>query len=140
MYDFSGIYYGFIRTVIIFGVVAIIFLVESRFGLNPEKRKEWIVGVICIFLLVGTIGYHLFIIHSGNISVHEGEFVKENRSSVYLTEREYCFTNGTELKPVFCLDIFSKKRIYPDDFVKGRKYRIYYTEIGDVIVKVEELE
>lgn len=63
MYDFSGIYYGLIRTVIIFGVVAIIFLVESRFGLKPQKRKELIVGVICIFLLVGTIGYHLFIVN-----------------------------------------------------------------------------
>lgn len=57
-----------------------------------------------------------------------------------MTEMEYCFTNGTELKPVFCLDIFSKKQIYPDDFVEGKKYRIYYTEMGNVIVKVEELE
>ena len=53
---------------------------------------------------------------------------------------DYCFSNEKGLKPVFNLDIWTKKEIYPKDFNKKQKYRIFYEEETDTIVRIEKME
>ena len=141
MYDLSGVYYQLIVDALVFGLVGVLFLLTSRFWI-PEKKnkKDFLIGLICIVLCAGLLIYHGGIINDYKISMHEGEFVEERRENPYLFRKEYCFSNGTELKPLFYLDIFSKKKIYPADFEEGVRYRIYYEEKTDIIVKVEKLE
>ena len=141
MYNLSSLYYQMISNGVVFGIVGLICLVCSHFW-NLDKRnvKELSIGIVFLILCMCSLGKHYFIIAHPEISVHEGAFVDEHRSNPYLFRREYCFTNEEGLKPIFYLDIFSKKNIYPKEFEKGKMYRIYYEEKLDVIVKVEKLE
>ena len=82
---------------------------------------------------------HYQVISELKVSVHEGEFVEEHRENPYLFRTEYSFSNEGGVKPLFHLDIFSKKKIYSNDFEEDMRYRIYYEEKTDVIVKVEKL-
>lgn len=107
-----------------------------------EKRniKDFWVGMVCFFLCICSIGYHLYVINDLDISTYEGKFIEEHRESPYLFRKEYCFSNAESIKPLFSLDIFSKKNIYPAEFEEGVLYRIFYEEKTDVIVNVEKLE
>lgn len=141
MYDLSGLYYQMKRDGIIFGLVGLQFLISSRFWIAERRNvKEMIVGIVSILLCVCSLTYHTYVIYDLEIAVHEGALVRENRSNPGLFCKEYCFTNENGLKPVFYLDIFSKKELYPDDLVKGTQYRIFYEEKTDIIVKIEKLE
>lgn len=50
------------------------------------------------------------------------------------------FTNDGKPKLGVKLDVKSKKEIYPNDFEKDVKYRIYYEERTDIILRVEKME
>lgn len=119
----------------------LIFLISSRFWVKEKRKaKELVLGIVCMFLAIGTITYYLYVIRNPKISIHEGFFIEEHRENRSVTRWEYVFTNDKGLKPVFYLDISSKKNIYPDDFETKNKYRIYFEERTDIIVKVELLE
>ena len=53
---------------------------------------------------------------------------------------EYVFWNGEGKRQVFYLDIFSKKEIFPNEFVSDQKYTIYFDEFTNVITKVESVD
>lgn len=141
MYNLSGLYYQLKTNVLVFGTVGLLFLLCSRFGILEKRNvKELLIGVICCILCVCSIGYHVYVINNFTVSVHEGTFIEEHRENPYLFRMEYCFSNEEGLKPLFYLDIFSKKEIYSAKFEKDVIYRIYYEEKTNVIVKVEKLE
>ena len=50
------------------------------------------------------------------------------------------FANPNIAVAVFYLDVLTRKEIYPDDFSTEQKYRIFYEEESDIIVKVEEIQ
>lgn len=75
-----------------------------------------------------------------SISVHEGFFIEERSEFHSFFGMEYVFSNEDGLKPIFYLDIFSKKEIYPKEFVKDEMYRIFYEEKTEIIVWVEKIE
>lgn len=140
MYNFGGIYYEMKSEAIVYMVSGIVFLILSRFW-NMDKRniKEAILGCICIVLTICSIIYYVHIINNPIISTHEGYFVSEYRVNKHILKKEYCFSNGNERKPVFYLDVLTKKKIYPEDFNSNQKYRIFYEEKSNVIIKIEEL-
>ena len=141
MYNLSGLYYQMKTDTLVFGVVGLLFLVCSRFWILEKRNvKELLIGVICCFLCICSLGYHLYFINDLKVSIHEGIFIEEHRENPYVFRMEYCFLNEGGLKPLFYLDIFSKKDIYPTEFEEDVMYRIYYEEKTDVIVKVEKLE
>ena len=141
MYDLSGLYYQMIVTGSAFGVVGLIFLICSRFWNSQKKnKKDLIIGIVSCILCVCTLGYYAYNISNAEISVYEGSFVEEHRENPYLLRMEYCFSNGEEIKPLFYLDVISKKKVYNADFEKNAKYRIYYEEQTDTIVKVEKID
>lgn len=141
VYDLNGLYYQMKSDGWVLGIVGLVFLLSSHFW-AAEKRnlKELMIGIICSLLCICFTGYHIYVINNLNVAVHEGTFVEENRENPYLFRMKYCFTSAKGLKPLFYLDIFSKKKIYPDKLEKGVVYRIYYEEKTDVIVKIEKLE
>lgn len=141
MYNLDGIFYQMQRLSMVYITVMLIFLISSRFWVKEKRKaKELVLGIVCMFLAIGTITYYLYVIRNPKISIHEGFFIEEHRENRSVTRWEYVFTNDKGLKPVFYLDISSKKNIYPDDFETKNKYRIYFEERTDIIVKVELLE
>ena len=141
MYDLSGLSYQLESAAIVFGTGSLMFLIRSHFW-TAEKRnfRELMIGILFSVLFIGLTGYYMRIINNLEISVQEVTFVDENRESPYLFRTEYCFINEKDKKELFYLDSFSKKKICPEGFIKGKKYRIYYEEKTDVIVKTEKLE
>lgn len=141
MYDLSGLYFQMKSAAIVFGTGSLMFLIRSHFWVAEKRNfKELMIGILCSLLFVSFMGYYIYVINDLEISVQEITFVDENRASPYLFRTEYCFINEKDKKELFYLDSFSKKKICPEDFVKGKKYRIYYEEKRNVIVKAEKLE
>lgn len=141
MYNFGGIYYQMKSNAALFIVCGIVFLLLSRCW-NQEKRnmKEIALGIICVLLAIISVAYYSYIIKNPKISIHEGYFFSEHRVNTHILKMEYSFTNEAGLKPVFYLDVLSKKEIYPDEFDSKQKYRIFYEEETDMIVKVETID
>lgn len=141
MYNLGGIYYQMKSDAILYIVLGVVFLILSRcWNMDKRNTKEMIIGVVCIVLAIGSIIYYSIIINNSRISTHEGYYVSEQRVNTYILKREYCFSNEDETKPVFYLDVLTKKEIYPENFDSNQKYRIFYEEKSDVIVKVEEIQ
>lgn len=141
MYDLSGLYYQMKRDILVFGMAGLLFLLCSHFWVLEKRNiKDFLIGISCCFLCVCSFGYHYYIINKMEISMYEGAFVEEHRENPYLFRMEYCFSNEGGMKPLFYLDVFSKKNIYPSEFEENVIYRIYYEEKTNVIVKIERLE
>lgn len=141
MYDLSGIYYQLKSDILVFGVVGLLFIISSHFWIIEKRNlKELAIGLICALLCIGSMGYHLYIIRNLQVSVHEGFFLRENRANPSIFRMEYSFTNENGLKPIFYLDVFSKKTLYPEKMSKEIEYRIYYEEKTNIIVRIEKIE
>lgn len=141
MYNFDGIYFQMKSSAILFLVLGIVSLLLSRcWNMDKRDTKEMIIGLVCVMLAIGSVIYHSNIISNPKVLTHEGYYVSENRSYKHLLKMEYCFSNGDNLKPIFYLDVLTRKEIYPDDFSTEQKYRIFYEEESDIIVKVEEIQ
>ncbi len=140
MYNFSGIYYEMKSSCGFFLICGILLLLMSKFWVKSKKNiKEIVGGLVCVLLAIASMVYYMHIIKNPQVRTHEGYFVQENRAHRHLLMMEYSFTNEDGLKPVFNLDVLSKKEIYPDDFDKNIKYRIYYEEETYMIIKVEKI-
>lgn len=140
MYDLSGLYYEMIINGLIFGIVGLEFLFFSKFWMDEKNIKDLMLGLFLIVLCISFLCYHSYVISDLEISVYEGIFIDENRENPYLFRMEYCFGDKGKEKTLLYLDIFSKKKLYSDEFEKDVMYKIYYEEKTDVIVKIEKLE
>ena len=126
---------------VIFGLVGIVFFICSHFWNSQKKNmKDLKIGIIVVFCFLCFTGYYAYAIADLKISMHEGVFIEERRENPFLFRKEYCFSNEDGLKPVFCLDYFSKKEVYPEEFEKGIRYRIYYEKRTNIIVQVDKVE
>ena len=141
MYNLEGIFYEMLRLSGIYIIVMIIFLISSEFWHKKKRKTKYLVmSLVCILLTIGTIMYYSYVIKNPNIAIHEGFFIEERRERNSVTRWEYVFSNDGGLKPIFSLDIASKKNIYPEDFGTKNKYRIYFEQRTNIIVKVELLK
>lgn len=141
MYDLSGLYYQMKSDALCFGLVGILFLICSRFWMDKKRnKKDLVVGLISILLCVCSIGYHCYVIDNLEVGIHEGMLIREGRDNPYLFRTEYCFSNSNGHKPIYYLDVFSKKVIYPEDLKKDITYRVYFEKKTEVILKIEKLE
>ena len=141
MYNFRGIYYQMMTRIVVYAMVGILFILLSKCWI-PQKRnlKKMLGGIIGIVLCLASIVYYSDIVKNSMILIHEGYFSREYRGNTGLFGMSYSFTNGDGVKPVFFLDVFSKKEIYPEDFNSQQKYRIYYENETNIIVCVEKIE
>lgn len=152
MYDLSGLKHLILFSDLPMLIVALLLLIlEWKKIFNSIKKKRWEKGVKKTMFLIafctlwfiisgGTNAYHLYY---PNISFYEGEYIREyraNESRLSFFSWRYVFDDGVEPRESFYLDSFSKKEIFNNDFEEGKKYRIYYEEKDNIIVRVEELE
>lgn len=143
MYNFSGLYFriwGVNSFLFLLGVVLIIFE-------RPWKKgviwKDLLLGVVSVAVAVCLSCVHLSHIYNPDVLTYTGEFISSNRASRTApplpVTYEYVFSNGIGKNKVFYLDIYSKREIYPDDFVEDNQYIIYYDDFTNVIVHVDEV-
>lgn len=152
MYDLSGL-----QHMVCFNDLLLLLLGVVVFALNLEKIKNnsnkkqcekkvktyfFVSAIAIIWAIVsgGTIIYHIY---NPEIHCYEGVYLREspaNEARMSFFSWRYVFDDGTEPNEDFYLDSFSKKKIFAKDFEEGKKYRIYYEEKDDIIVKVEEID
>jgi len=144
MYNFSGVFYriwGVCGPILILWVVCLLFKKPWAKNVKIQDCKLELI-VIAFAVCLGLI--YASRIVSPDISSYTGEFVDTHRNPRVApplpVTNEYVFWNGEGKRPVFYLDAFSKKEIFPYEFVRGQKYTIYYDEFTSVIVKVETVE
>jgi len=144
MFNFSGVWYriwGVCGVILLLGFFCILF---QRPWAKNVKLKDCKLGlfIIAFALCLGVI--YVCRIVFPDVSSYTGEFVESHRNSRVAPPLpityEYVFWNGEEKKQVFYLDAFSKKEIFPYEFVSNQKYTIYFDEFTNVIVKVEAVE
>lgn len=112
---------------------------ESR---NPKK-------VIRVTLMesygeIGRVPVNLSKIVFPNVASYTGAFESSYRDSSVAPPLPvtygYCFWNGEGKKPIFYLDIYSKRKIFPEEFKEAQEYTIYYDKLTKIIVKVDMVE
>jgi hypothetical protein len=123
---------------LILGVVCILF---NKPWAKSFKIQDCKLGVIIIAIAVCMGLVYASRIAFPDVSSYVGEFVDVHRNSRVAPPLpityEYVFWDGEGEKKVFYLDVFSKREIFPDEFVNDQKYKIYYDEFTNVIIKVE---
>lgn len=144
MYNFAGIYYRLWAVFGFFLAGSIVLALIEKPWKEKFTLKKYRYAIVCILCtaIVGT--EYISIITSPDIRSYSGEFINEKRNSRVAPPlpftKEYVFWDGEGLKNVYYLDVFSKREIYPNPFVKGEEYLIYYEEKSKIIVSVEKIE
>ena len=147
MYDFSGLIfriwgcYGFM---ILLG--AICFPWKIFKGKKLEKRNKqgllaaalnWGLGLVFIAITIISMAHP-------NVASYTGVYLSsrdDSRSAPPLpVTMIYVFRDDFGNRKGFDLDDFSKRKIYPAKFERGKRYTIYYDKFSEVIVRVEEVE
>lgn len=144
MYNFSGVLFriwGVCGVILILGVAGILFQKPwaNTFDIKNCKSGLFMIGLaICLSIIYASR------IVFPNVSSYTGEFVETHRNSRVApplpVTHEYVFWNGEGKKQVFYLDSFSKKEIFPYEFVNDQNYTIYFDEFTNVIIRVETTE
>ena len=128
MYDLSGLKHLIYFSELPLFLLCLFVLIGSwKKILKSLKNKRWekgmktyllvaVIGILWSVISGGTIFYHIY---NPDISSYEGTYLEEyraNDATLSFFSWKYVFDDGEELKEVFYLDSFSKKKIY-DVFV-----------------------
>ena len=143
MYNFSGILYRMFSTFgLMFIMAIIIILFEKPWSKSFQFNKNCKFAIVAIIIAVASVIFYISLIVSPNVMSYTGEYIESNRTSSYSSilpfNDKYVFWNGEGLKPVFYLDIFSKKEICPNGFEEGNRYTVFYEEETKIIVGIKE--
>lgn len=144
MNNFSGVIYriwGVCGIILLLGIGCILY---KKPWAKDFKLQNCKLGLFAVTLSVCLGVVYASRVFSPHVSSYTGEFIESHRNSRVAPPLpvtfEYVFWNGEGLKPVFYLDTFSKKEIFPSDFEKGKEYTIFFDEFTSVIVRVEVIE
>lgn len=143
-YNIDGILYRVYATGGICLILGIVCLILSKNRKQSKRIKvDFIIAVMMIIFAFAYIGSHIYMSINPSILMNEGYFVEVYRDSTAAPPLpftyKYRFTSSSNKNRVFYLDSFSKKDIYPEDFLEGEKYRIFYEKNTNIILKVEEI-
>lgn len=143
MICFDGIIYriwGVCGCIFLIGVLCI--LIEKPWK-NQFTLERFGLGIFIIGIAFSLGIFYLSRIISPSINYFDGMFVSENRNSTIAPPLpltyEYIFSTQEEKDPVVYIDVISKKNVFPEKFVEGNHYRIYFDELTRIIVHVESL-
>lgn len=144
MYNYSGLFFriwGVCGVILLLGVICI--LVEKPWT-TSFKLQDCKLGLIIIAFAVCLGLVYLKRILLPDISSYTGEYIESHRNSRVApplpVTNGYVFWDGEGKRPVFYLDLFSKKEIFPYELEEGKEYTIYFDSFTKVIVKVEAAE
>ena len=139
-YNYAGIVFrlrGECTMFILLGVVCIVISCAEQ----KTNKRDFLVG-ICTIILGVALGVHYgMCILNPCVESLRAEYDSEERNSRVSPglpfTMEYIFYDNKYHN--FYLDVFSKKEIYPDEFIEGNEYVIYYDKETKIIVGVEAI-
>lgn len=139
MYNYAGIEYRLWAECGSFFMLGIICSLWGKPWKNGLKKNY--IGPLCILMSLLLFAEYAYVYCSKDVTSYTGEFVKSSRNSrvappLPFTD-QYNFDDGLGWEEYY-LDIFSKKEIWPEDFVPGEEYIVYYDKHTKVIVKIEK--
>lgn len=144
MFNFSGIFYRIWAVCGIITIWGVVILLLEKPWLKGVKSRDCKIAIATIAFGLCSALVDASRIVFPKVSYYSGAFVSTNRDSLAAPPlpytSQYVFWNGEGEKPVYYLDTFPKREIFPDDFEEGRQYTIYYDTLTKVIVKVEVIE
>ena len=140
MYNMSGLYFRMKSCGLVLGGIGFLLLISGRLWSSSSRNmRKCAIGIFAVLACICFSGYYIYVINKPEISVYEGRFIEERRGR-YPACWEYVFFNGNGKKPVFYLDSFSKKEVYPDEFKCGDTYSVSYEGRTGIIIAVKKLE
>ena len=127
MYDLRGLYMHMLFTSGFCVIISIPLLISDKFWIKSERRKkenkkEILIFSLCAIISIFFMCNDIYTIKHPEIMVSEVYFWKEYRTHGITFSKDYWFEDENNQKEVFILDTFSKKKIYPDEFQKDKKY------------------
>lgn len=143
MLNYDGIIYRIWTVGGILVLLGITLLLMGCFGSKSHRDKKLLrAALVSLITAVLITAFFLFKLFNPAVASHEGHFIRSNRKSGAPFQYEFVFstTNPKDPNPVFYLDSFSKRKIFPSEFDKNVRYRIYYEETTKIILGVEILE
>ena len=144
MYNYSGIWFRIWSACGILALISIINLLFSKPWKKKLKIRDLKVELGGLTFAILMVIFYLSRIIFPDTASYTGAFQSEYRdsgaSSPLPVIYGYCFWNGEGKKPTFYLDIYSKRKIFPEEFNKEQEYTIYYDKLTNVIVKVDVVE
>ena len=133
MYDFIGIYQEMIYFGV-FGVVGITMIVQSKFW-NKNKRNigDMLLGIAVVIACLYTVIQDTRAIQNENICIYEGK-------SWESWHRGYTFMGAEGDKRQLEIWGPARKKLCEEQIEKGKRYRVYYEEETEIIVKIQEIK
>ena len=142
VYNLSGLYYRFVSLGVLMFVTSMILLILWFLFWKKEGKRILYVAIAGILASLIFSFYALDDINNLKVEVYEGVFEKESRETHgtgFLPFNGKFTFSSEDSRKSFELDVYSKKKIFPEDFVEGKQYRIFYEKDSKIIVGVEEI-
>lgn len=146
MFNLDGIRFKLFACDFLFLFVGILALISSKFW-KPQQiiKRDLHTGCVLTILAVLFIIDHLSSLWNPHILSCTGTYLSYRSNSrvspPWPFTISYTFDTGEEKKREFHLDIFSEKKIFPEDeLVYGNEYLIYYEEKTNIIVRIEPVD
>ncbi len=135
MYNYSALWIRLVWLVII-GLIAVIIILLFGKSFKIRERIVALVLAIALIILGGSSTFKAIINPKVEtiVGYYEGE---SKQKSLNPFEMNYIFICDDE-KFFLELDPFSKKKIFNQDFEKGKEYTVYYEENTNLIVAISQ--
>lgn len=139
VFNYGGMVYRVWAFCGVFLVLGLLCLMIS-WHKKPKCNKEGVlVGALMILFALGSGMHYCNCLINPEVQRVTAVFLQAERNSRVAPPlpftMEYQFTSD-KLYGIY-LDVFAKKEIFPDNFVEGHEYTIYYEENTEIIVKVD---
>ena len=137
MYDFRSLYFYAVYYVIL-GIGMAILLLKKKKSLRGKRKKDDVLEIllytiVLIFCVDNTVSM-CSAIHSPVIKQYQGIYVGKHRGMV-----EFEKSKDSDYEDSFYIPLLLRGRMCAGGFQKEEKYKLYYEERTEVLVKIKKI-
>ena len=137
MYDFRSLYFYAVYYVII-GIGMAILLLKKKKSIRKTRKKDDVLEmilytIVLIFCVYNTVSM-CYAIHSPVIKQYQGRYVGEDRGMVKFEKLK-----DSDCEDSFYIPLLLRGRMCAGGFQKEEKYKLYYEERTEVLVKIKKI-
>lgn len=137
MYDLRSLYFYVVYYVVI-GMGMAILLLKKKKSIRKTRKKDDVLEIILytivlIFCVYNTVSM-CYAIHSPVIKQYQGRYVGKDRGMVKFEK-----SKDSDYEDSFYIPMLLKRSMCVGGFQKEEKYKLYYEERTEVLVKIEKI-
>lgn len=145
MYNYGGIEYRLWAQCIPILLLGIIGFLLTFIGRKSELKRDFLIaGSLLILAALYFCNKYFSVLQNPDVQIFEGSYYEgrlDSRAAPPLPFTwSYRFIDAEGTNGNYYIDIFTKKEIFNEDFIKDDWYRIYYEADTQIIVKIEPIE